>query len=156
MTDELLDRRRIRLLTLVDNFTCESLTIEVDSHLGGQRLVDVLAQLGEERLLPRTIRVDNGPEFISKLLDQWVYLNGVELDFSRPGKHTDNGLIEAFNGRLRQECLNESWFLSLEDTREKVETWRQEYIGAGLMEHWGTWPHWSTRLRRQNVENSQD
>ena len=71
--------------------------------------------------------MDNGPEFISKRLDQWAYFNGVELDFIRPGKPTDNGLIEAFNGRLRQECLNESWFLSLEDAREKVETWRWEY-----------------------------
>jgi putative transposase len=77
--------------------------------------------------LPRTIRVDNGPEFISKRLDQWAYLNGVELDFSRPGKPTDNGLIEAFNGRLRQECLNENWFLSLDDAREKVEEWRLHY-----------------------------
>jgi putative transposase len=127
MTDELFDGRRIRLLTLVDNFTRESLAIEVDNHLGGQRVVNVLMHLGEERSLPKTIRVDNGPEFISRILDQWAYLNGVELDFSRPGKPTDNGLIEAFNGRLRQECLNESWFLSLEDAREKIETWRQEY-----------------------------
>jgi putative transposase len=84
-------------------------------------------QVGKERKLPNRIRVDNGPEFISKALDQWAYLNGVQLDFSRPGKPSDNGLIEAFNGRLRQECLNESWFLSLEDAREKVESWRQQY-----------------------------
>jgi len=84
-------------------------------------------RLGREHSLPRTIRVDNGPEFISKRLDQWAYLNGVELDFSRPGKPTDNGLIEAFNGRLRQECLNENWFLSLDDAREKVEEWRLHY-----------------------------
>ena len=71
--------------------------------------------------------MDNGPEFTCRRLDQWAYLNGVELDFSRPGKPMDNGLIEAFNGRLRQECLNESWFLSLEDARDKVEAWRQEY-----------------------------
>lgn len=92
-------------------------------------MVEVLMRLGEKRNLPKIIRVDNGPEFISKRLDQWAYLNGVELDFSRPGKPTDNGLIEAFNGRLRQECLNESWFLSLEDAWEKIETWRQEYNG---------------------------
>ena len=61
------------------------------------------------------------------MLDQWAYLNGVELDFSRPGKPTDNAFIEAFNGRLREECLNENWFLSLEDAREKVEAWREEY-----------------------------
>jgi len=127
MSDELFDGRRIRLLTLVDNFTRESLAIEVNDRIGGHKVVDVLLQLGKERKLPRTIRVDNGSEFISKALDQWAYLNGVQLDFSRPGKPTDNGLIEAFNGRLRQECLNESWFLSLEDAREKVESWRQQY-----------------------------
>lgn len=77
--------------------------------------------------MPKTIRVDNSPESISKILDQWAYLNGVELDFSRSGKPTDNALIEAFNGRFRQECLNENWFLSLEDAREKVEDWREEY-----------------------------
>jgi putative transposase len=127
MSDELFDGRRLRLLTLVDNFTRESLAIEVNDHIGGYKVVEVLMQLGKERKLPKTIRVDNGPEFISKALDQWAYFNGVELDFSRPGKPTDNGLIEAFNGRLRQECLNESWFLSLGDAREKVETWRQQY-----------------------------
>jgi putative transposase len=127
MIDELFNRQRIRLLTLVDNFTRESLAIEVDTHLGGHRVVEVLQRIGTERTLPKTIRVDNGPEFISKILDQWAYLNGVELDFSRPGKPTDNALIEAFNGRFRQECLNENWFLSLEDAREKVEDWREEY-----------------------------
>ena len=127
MSDELFDGRRIRLLTIVDNFSRESLAIEVDQRIGGQRVVEVLMQLGKERGLPKTIRVDNGPEFTSKRLDQWAYLNGVELDFSRPGKPMDNGLIEAFNGRLRQECLNESWFLSLEDAREKVEAWRMDY-----------------------------
>jgi putative transposase len=127
MSDELFDGRRIRLLTLVDNFTRESLAIEVNERIGGHKVVDVLMQVGKERKLPNRIRVDNGPEFISKALDQWAYLNGVQLDFSRPGKPSDNGLIEAFNGRLRQECLNESWFLSLEDAREKVESWRQQY-----------------------------
>jgi putative transposase len=70
-------------------------------------VVEVLQRIGMERILPKTIRVDNGPGFISKILDQWAYLNGVELDFSRPGKPTDNAPIETFNGRFRQECLNE-------------------------------------------------
>jgi len=127
MSDQLFDGRRLRLLTLVDNFTRESLAIEVNDHIGAHKVVEVLMQVGKDRKYPRAIRVDNGPEFISKVLDQWAYLNNVELDFSRPGKPTDNGLIEAFNGRLRQECLNESWFLSLEDARDKVESWRQQY-----------------------------
>jgi putative transposase len=133
MSDELCSGQRIRLLTLVDNFTRESLAIEVDTHLGGHRVAEVLQRLASLRALPRTIRVDNGPEFISKALDQWAYLNGVELDFSRPGKPTDNAFIEAFNGRLREECLNENWFLSLEDAREKVEAWKEEYNRQ--------WPH---------------
>ncbi len=127
MSDELFDGRRIRLLTLVDNFTRESLAIEVAMSIGGHRLVEVLRRVSEERGLPRTIRVDNGPEFTSRILDQWAYLNGVELDFSRRGKPTDNAFIESFNGRFRQECLNENWFLSLQDAREKIGTWREHY-----------------------------
>ncbi len=73
--------------------------------------------------------MDNGPEFTSKRLDQWAYMNVVELGFSRPGKPADNAFIEAFKGLLRQECLNENWFPSLEDAKEKVETWRRHYNG---------------------------
>ncbi len=76
---------------------------------------------------PKTIRVDNGSEFISRDLDLWAYANNVTLDFSRPGKPTDNGFIEAFNSKLRAECLNAHWFLTLADSREKLETWRQYY-----------------------------
>jgi putative transposase len=127
MSDALYDGQKIKLLTLVDNFTRESLAIEVAWRLGGHDVVATLMQVAEEKGLPKSIRIDNGPEFTSKVLDQWAYLNGVELDFIRPGKPTDNALIEAFNGRFREECLNESWFLSLEDAREKVEEWRQHY-----------------------------
>ena len=129
MSDEQFDGRRIRLLTIVDNFTRESLAIKVAASIGGQGVVEVLHQLMKEHRIPKTIRVDNGPEFTSKRLDQWAYLNGVELDFSRPGKPTDNAYIEAFNGRFRQECLNENWFLSLEDAEEKVGSWRRHYNG---------------------------
>ena len=111
----------------MDNFTRESLAIEVNSHLGGQQVTEILTQVSLERGRPKKIRMDNGPEFASKRLDQWAYLNQVELDFSWPGKPTDNALIEAFNGRLREECLNQNWFLSLEDARDKVAAWRQEY-----------------------------
>ena len=127
MSDELFNGQRVRLLTLVDNFTRESLAIEVDRSIGGQRVVEILMQIARERSLPRTIKVDNGTEFTSKRLDQWAYFNGVELDFSRPGKPTDNAFIESFNGRFREECLNASWFLSLEDARGKVEEWRMYY-----------------------------
>jgi putative transposase len=127
MSDALYDGQKIKLLTIVDNFTRESLAIEVAWRLGGHGVVAVLMDVAKKKGLPKSIRIDNGPEFTSKVLDQWAYLNGVELDFIRPGKPTDNALIEAFNGRFREECLNESWFLSQEDAREKVEEWRQHY-----------------------------
>ena len=76
---------------------------------------------------PKTIRVDQGSEFVSRDLDLWAYTRGVTLDFSRPGKPTDNAFIEAFNGRLRAECLNAHWFLTLADAREKLEDWRKDY-----------------------------
>jgi putative transposase len=136
MSDQLYDGRRLRLLTIVDNFTRESLAIEVNDHIGAHKVVEVLMTVGEGRIYPKTIRVDNGPEFVSKVLDQWAYLNGVQLDFSRPGKPADNGLIEAFNGRLRQECLNENWFLYLEDARDKVESWRKQIIMNGRTVHY--------------------
>jgi putative transposase len=129
MSDELFDGRRIRLLTIVDNFTRESPSIQVNGSIGGRQVVAVLARLALQGRLPKTIAVDNGPEFTSKALDQWAYLNGVELDFSRPGKPTDNAFIEAFNARVRQECLNENRFLSLGDAEEKVEEWRLNYNG---------------------------
>ena len=129
LSDELFDGRRIRLLTIVDNFSRESLAIKVGASIRGQEVVDVLQQLMEQHRLPRIIRVDNGPEFTSIRLDQWAYLNGVELDFSCPDKPTDNAFIEAFNWRFRQECLNENWFLSLEDAEENVESWRNHYNG---------------------------
>ncbi len=129
MADELFDGRRFRLLTIVDDFTRESLAIEVGQRLTGDRVAEVLDRIGRGRGLPERIRVDNGTEFTSKRLDQWAYLNGVQLEFSRRGKPTDNGLIESFNGRLRAECLNENWFLSLDDSRSKVESWRRHYNG---------------------------
>jgi putative transposase len=76
---------------------------------------------------PKTIRVDQGSEFISRDIDLWAYAKGVTLDFSRPGKPTDNAYIEAFNGRLRAECLNAHWFLTLADAAEKLEAWRRYY-----------------------------
>ena len=92
-------------------------------------MAEVLDRICASRDRPQRIRVDNGTEFTSKRLDQWAYLKGVQLDFSRRGKPTDNGLIEAFNGRLRAECLNVNWFLSMDDAREKVESWRRHYNG---------------------------
>ena len=115
-------------MTIVDDFTRESLAIEVDRRLTGDDVACVLDRIRLERgALPVKIRVDNGTEFTSKVLDQWAYLSNVKLSFSRPGTPTDNGLIEAFNGRVRAECLNENWFLSLDDAKQKVAAWRRHY-----------------------------
>ena len=127
MADQLVGGQRFRLLTLVDNHSRESLAIEVGQRLTGDDVVRVLEQVTSHRGKPRTIRVDNGPEFISRSLDLWAYFNGVKLDFSRPGKPTDNAVIESFNGRLRDECLNQHWFLSLDEARAVTEAWREDY-----------------------------
>ncbi len=127
VTDSLFNGRRFRALMLVDNFSRECLAIEVGQHLRGRDVVNTLNRVKSVRGIPRSIRLDNGPEFISKELDRWAYENGVILDYSRPGKPIDNALAESFNGSFRDECLNTNWFLSLEDAREKIEAWRQDY-----------------------------
>ena len=127
ISDSLFDGRRLRALTIVDNFTRESLAIAVDQGIKGEQVVEVLDRILAERSAPKSIRVDNGPEFVSKALDRWAYEQGVTLDFSRPGKPTDNAYVESFNGRLREECLNANWFLSLADAQAKIEGWRHEY-----------------------------
>jgi putative transposase len=127
VADALFDGRKLRALTVVDNYTRESLAIDVGQSLKGDDVVATLNRIAATRGLPATIKVDNGSEFISKVMDRWAYERGVELDFSRPGKPTDNAKIESFNGRFRQECLNLHWFLSLNDARTKIEAWRQYY-----------------------------
>jgi putative transposase len=127
VTDQLSDGRRVRVLTVLDVFTREALAIRIDFRFTGDQVVQVLEDLAAARGAPRSVRVDNGPEFTGRALDLWAYFRGVALDFSRPGKPTDNGFIESFNGRLRQECLNLNWFLCLDDARVRVEAWRREY-----------------------------
>ena len=127
VSDQLFDGRQIRVLTIVDCHSRESLVIEPRIHFRAVHVVEALARLVKARGAPESIRCDNGPEFTSRVLDQWAYWNKVELDFSRPGKPTDNAFIESFNGRLRQECLNTTWFLSLADAEERLEAWRREY-----------------------------
>jgi putative transposase len=127
VADALFDGRKLRMLTVVDLFTRECLAIDVGQSLKGEDVVRVLNQVCSQRGLPGTIKTDNGSEFISKVMDKWAYERGVELDFSRPGKPTDNARVESFNGRLRQECLNAHWFLSLDDAKAKIMAWRTEY-----------------------------
>ena len=127
MAEQLYDGRRLRILTLVDNFSRESLMLQVGRRFTGDHVVAALEDVARERGVPKTIQVDNGPEFISKSLDLWAWSHGVQLDFSRPGKPTDNPFVESFNGKFREECLNQNWFLSLSDAQEQIDTWRRDY-----------------------------
>lgn len=130
MRDTLASGRAFRTLNLVDAFTRECLAIEVDVSLPASRVVALLDELRQTRGLPERITVDNGPEFQSKTLDAWAHQHGVTLQFSRPGKPVDNTFVEAFNGRLRDECLNQSWFLTLADARRIIAAWRLQYNTA--------------------------
>ena len=128
VSDALAGGRKFRLLPVLDIFTRESLAIEVDTSLPGARVARVLDRLIEERgAAPGEIVMDNGPELTGKALDRWAHERGVRLAFIEPGKPSQNGFSESFNGRLRDECLNEHWFISLADAREIVEAWRLDY-----------------------------
>lgn len=127
VADALFDGRRIRILTIVDNFTRENLNVSAKFRFKGVDVANTLDEVIRRYGIPKTIKVDNGPEFISKEVDLWAYSHKVELDFSRPGKPTDNAFIESFNGRFRQECLNQHWFLSLEDAELKIKAWSEDY-----------------------------
>jgi putative transposase len=125
--DTLASGRTFRTLNVVDDGSRECVAIEVDHGLSGVRVARVLEELAKQRPLPRTIVMDNGPEFTSRALDAWAYENGVTLHFIRPGKPVDNAFVESFNGKFRDECLNENWFLDLDDARRKIEDWRQDF-----------------------------
>jgi putative transposase len=130
VSDTLAWGRRIRCLTVVDCFTREAPAIELDTSLPGARVVRVLAELSSRRGLPKAILMDNGPELTSRVLDQWAYEHGVELRFIDPGKPVQNAFIESFNGRFRDECLNQHWFIGLAQARRIVEDWRLDYNQA--------------------------
>ncbi|MGH8311858.1 MAG: IS3 family transposase, partial [Gammaproteobacteria bacterium] len=127
VSDGLADGRRLRCLNIVDDCTREGVAIEVDTSLTGSRVRAVLQRLAETRGLPHAISVDHGPEFESQVLDSWAYASRVSLAFIRPGKPNENAYIESFNGRFRDECLNEHWFLSIAHARAIIEAWRTEY-----------------------------
>ena len=127
MTDALSSGRRFRTLNIVDDYTRECLAIEVDTCLSGMRVVRVLEELRSTRGLPRQIRSDNGPEFLSRAVDQWAYERGLQWHTIQPGRPMENGYVESFNGRFRDECLNENWFTDLADAREKITAWKHDY-----------------------------
>jgi putative transposase len=127
MVDTLADGRGFRTLNIVDDFTRQCLAIEVDRSLPGLRVARVLDRLAADVGLPQTIVVDNGPEFAGRTLDAWAYAHNVTLRFIRPGKPIENAYVESFNGKFRDECLNEHWFLNLPDAKATIELWRIDY-----------------------------
>ena len=127
MTDALSSGRRFRTLNIVDDYTREAVAIAVDTSLSGLRVARLLEELKKQRGLPAQIRSDNGPEFTSRALDQWAYEQGVRWHYIQPGRPMENGYVESFNGRLRDECLNENWFGDLAEARETIEAWRLDY-----------------------------
>jgi len=127
VTDSIVTGRRFRALAIVDDYSRECPVIEVDTSLGGARVVSVLERLAETRGLPHVITTDNGPEFTGRALDEWAYCKGVKLNFIRPGKPIENAYAESFIGRLRDECLNENWFMNLKHARDIIEDWRKDY-----------------------------
>jgi putative transposase len=127
MSDSTTDGHRFRILTLVDIFTRRGPGVVVERSIGGTRVVRFLDEVAAVHGYPESINIDNGPEFVSKALDQWAHAHGVTLYFSRPGKPVDNAFIESFNGRLRDECLNTNWFYGLEQAREVIDAWLKDY-----------------------------
>jgi putative transposase len=127
MADTLADGRTFRTLNIVDDFSREAVAIEVGRSIPGSRVVRLLDRLARTRGLPQTLVMDNGPEFTSRVLDQWAYKHCIELHFIQPGKPVQNAFVESFNGKFRDECLNQSWFVSLADAGRGIEAWRLEY-----------------------------
>ena len=125
--DQMHDGRKFRILTVIDQWSRESVSLEANYRLTGRCVGQALDQAAWRRGWPKAITVDNGTEFTSKALDEWAYKRGVKLDYTRPGKPTDNGLIESFNGRLRDEFLNVNEFITMHDVREKLKAWQDDY-----------------------------
>jgi putative transposase len=127
VADQLSNGQKFRALTIVDVFSREGLAIEVGQRLRGAHVVQVLNRLVAERGAPKYLFADNGAEFTGHLVDLWAYHHGTRIDFSRPGKPTDNAHIETFNGSLRDECLNVHWFATIEEAKMLIEAWRRDY-----------------------------
>lgn len=127
MSDSLVDGRSLRVLNIVDDFSRRAVAMEVDLSLPAQRVIRALEEASELYGSPRSIIVDNGPEFASKVLDAWCYERGIELVFIRPGKPIENAYAESFNGRVREECLNQHAFESVSHARTVIESWCEDY-----------------------------
>lgn len=127
VSERLFDQRRFRCFNIVDDFTRENIVMHSDRSITSEKLVHIFNRIKLTRGLPKMIVCDNGPEFISQNLDIWAYQNKVELKFIQPGKPTQNAYIESFNGKFRDECLNQHWFLNLDHAKNEIDAWRKDY-----------------------------
>lgn len=155
MKDALSNGRKIKVFPIVDEYSRKCYSVEVDTSITGRRVCEVLNRISFIEGLPEIIMIDNGPEFIGKALDEWSYRRGIKLFFITPGKPVENCYIESFNGKFRDECLNEHWFTSLEHARKEIEAWRIDYNTER--------PHSSLDyltpeefLRKENEKNARD
>ncbi len=152
--DALLDGRPFRVLTVVDQWSRWSPILEVAQGMSGKAVAEALDRAIAKHRKPRSITVDHGTEFTSRALDDWAYRRGVLLDFIRPGKPVENGFVESFNGKLRDECLNANQFLSIEDAKRKIEAWRIDYNvhqpHSGLGD--ASPAEWMKRVRNEDQE----
>jgi putative transposase len=127
MCDALYDGRKIRILNIIDDFSREAVEVRVDFSISGKKLVRILSEIERERKLPEQIVVDNGSEFTSKVFREWARSKGVDIHYIDKGKPTQNAFIESFNGRMRDECLNEQWFSNINEAKEIIYSWQMEY-----------------------------
>lgn len=142
VSETLYDQRRFRCFNVVDDFTRENIVIHPDRSIKSEKIVRIFERLKMTRGLPKMIVCDNGPEFISQNLDIWAYQNKVDLKFIQPGKPVQNAYIESFNGKFRDECLNQHWFFDLDEARVEIEKWRKDYNENR--------PHSSLRMKTPN------
>jgi len=127
MADALANGQKLRVLTVVDAYTRECIALEAATRFAGQDVAAILSRVARTRGLPQTISVDNGTEFTSRVFDHWAYTNQVQLDFSRPGKPTDNATIESFNASVRRECLSQHYFSTLAEAQVVLGIYRDDF-----------------------------
>jgi len=127
MSDSCANGRKIRTLNIIDLYARECIKIEVASSLPSSKVISILDTLALERGLPQAITVDNGTEYTSKIIQQWSKEKAVHLDYIAPGRPMENGYIESFNGKFREECLNQNWFQNMSEASIIIEAWRKDY-----------------------------
>jgi putative transposase len=155
MSDSLSRGSRYRILTVIDNYSRFSPGTEVSFSIPSQRVISCLENMASLNGYPERIRLDNGPEFTSKVFTSWALTRGIHLDYIRPGKPTDNCYIESFNGKFRDECLNEKWFSTIKEARETIRSWLTDYNYKRPHSSLGNCSPYEFVMNRNNMINNQ-